>query len=234
MIKLVFLSVIIITLLFLYINIYHKETFIDNKKKWENYRLGDIYKYYTDLKHEKVKYGYINSIPSKYHGSIGAEYVLKNESKNINFNLLLKIVNERTKKMTYSPNSNELILHLRIGDAIQGYNSKTDKFDYLSNYATKLETLTKNINIFKNKRVIIFYGNHVSRAKKKYSELYLTHLRQLFKNNNIKFEETSNGDPDEDFLIMCNAKTFIKSGGGYSNLIAQVVRHKKNKVIELT
>ena len=239
MIKLVFLVSIIIVLcvLILYINTFKNENFknanFDNNEKWNDYRLADIYKYWSNPKYEKRRFEYIDSIPSQFPGSIGSEYVSRNDAKKINFNLLLKIVDERTKKIPYSPKPNELILHLRIGDSIKGYDPITDKFKYHYSYATKFENIKKNIDVFKGKHVIIFYGIHASWAKKEYSELYLKKIRELFKNNNITFEEKSNGNPDEDFLRMCNAKIFVKSGGGYSNLISQIVKRKQNKVIVL-
>lgn len=235
MIKPLIIVIITITIILLifYINILKKEHFINNNKKWDNYRLADIYKYWSNLKYEKRKFEYIDSIPSKFPESIGTEYVLKNKSKNKNFKLLAKIVNERSKNINNLPTCKDIVLHLRIGDAIKKYNKEKDLFEYNDNYATKLETIKKNISMFKNKKILIFYGNHASWAVKKYSELYLKKIKELFKKNNIKFEERSKGNPDEDFLLMCNAKTFIKSGGGYSSLISEMVNYKNNKVIDL-
>ena len=40
-----------------------------------------------------------------------------------------------------------------------------------------------------------------------------------------------NLDPDEDFLIMCNAKYFVPSGGGFSDVITNIVKLKGGRVI---
>jgi hypothetical protein len=37
--------------------------------------------------------------------------------------------------------------------------------------------------------------------------------------------------PDDDFAHMCNAKTFVQTGGGFSSLIAEVVKKRGNLVI---
>lgn len=37
--------------------------------------------------------------------------------------------------------------------------------------------------------------------------------------------------PDDDFAYMCNAKTFVQAGGGFSSLIAEVVKKRGNLVI---
>ena len=210
-----------------------KEHFIDNTDKWKQYRLGDIYKGWNNLELQKHPFEYYDSIPKKYPNSIGAEYVLENKERKPNLPLLKKIVNKRLKNLE-SQSNNVIVLHLRIGDVITGYDSANDKFKYRENYAIRYEVLKKNINIFKNKTVYIFYGNHQIDINLDYSNKYLDKIRELFNKNNIKFIEKSNGNPDEDFLFMCNSKTFVKSGGGFSNLISEIVKSKNNNVIKLS
>jgi len=154
--------------------------------------------------------------------------------KKNNFNLLLKIIDIHLKKLKEKPSKNDIILHLRIGDAILNYDNKTDKFTYKINYATKFENIKKNLHIFKNKNVIIFYGNHQNNINLKPTEIYLDKIRDLFRKNNIIFKEHNSGNPDEDFLYMTNSYYFVKSGGGYSNLISKIVKHKNNVVYDIS
>lgn len=235
-----FLLVLISIMIYkIYFKIYCKkniEKFIDNDEYWKNYRLGDIYKCWTDLKWDKYKHEYYKSIPKEYPNSIGAVYVLQNKPmKENNFNLLLKIIDEKSKNMEL-PKENELVIHLRIGDVIKDFNN--GKFIYHYNklrntcYATKIESLEKNIDKFKGKNIVIFYGNHRKHINKKANELYLQHIRDLFKKHDISYVEKKSGNPDDDFVYMCNSKYFGQSGGGYSQLIANYVKHKGNTVFE--
>ena len=208
------------------------EKFIDNDDYWKDYRLGDIFKYWTYIDQNKVLKDYPNSI--------GALYLKRNPEKKKNYKLLFKIIDEKSKGKNELPKNNEIVLHLRIGDAIKDFvNGKfvynKDNFNNSIWYATKIESLEKNIHEFKGKRVTIIYGNHMPenrpKINKNVNELYLQHIRDLFKKNNISFIEKNSGNPDKDFIYMCNSKTFGQSGGGYSDLIASYVNHKGNKVL---
>lgn len=207
------------------------EKFIDNDDYWKDYRLGDIFKYWIYIDQNKVLKDYPNSI--------GALYLKRNPEKKKNYKLLFKIIDEKSKNMEL-PKENDLVLHLRIGDAIKDFtNGKfVYNYDWLNiSYATKIEVLEQNIDKIKGKNVVIIYGNHMPsnrpKINKNINELYLQHIRDLFKKNNISFIEKNSGNPDKDFIYMCNSKTFGQSGGGYSDLIASYVSHKGNKVIKL-
>ena len=52
---------------------------------------------------------------------------------------------------------------------------------------------------------------------------YVNHIKQLFENNGFKCTTRINENADEDFLIMCNSKYFVPSGGGFSSIIKQMV-----------
>ena len=228
-ISLIFLVVILLLLLV----IDNTEYFINNNIKWEGYRLGDIVKYWDSPEN------YINSIKHKYPGSIGDLYIKLNPTKKINLKLLYQIIDDKSKhiKKENLPSKNDFILHLRIGDSITEY--KNGKFVYnyriLNNtsYATKIENIKKNIKHMKNKNVILVYGNHQpdNIESTKINKLYLKNVKQILRNNNIIFTELNSKNPDTDFLYMCNSKYFGQSGGGYSKLIADYVKHKGNRVI---
>ena len=50
------------------------------------------------------------------------------------------------------------------------------------------------------------------------------------KNNYKVHKKLNQSDPDEDFIYMCNSKNFLKSGGGFSNLVNKMVEMNGNNV----
>ena len=234
------LYIVFIILIFILTNLLNKkkEFFKVNNSKWENYRLGDIvngFSLNSNLKSEKK---YIKNFDKKYPHSIGDLYIKKTthiKNKKNNLDVLLEIIDD---KLNSKKEEDHITLHLRIGDSIKDF--VNNKFIYNKNYATKLEDIKKIISYLKkqNKIVYIFYGIHNKNKKSKHKKdmlkvttIYLQKIRDLFNENKIKFIEKTNGNPDDDFIKMCNSKIFIKSGGGFSDLISKVVQKKGNKVI---
>ena len=193
--------------------------------------MGDIFKYWNNLKYQKYNFEYINSIKHKYKNSIGDLYLKRNKSRKKNYELIKNIVNEKSKNYKNLPKSNEVILHLRIGDSIKDF--KNGRFIYNKNYATRLEYIDKIIPFLKNKNIILIYGSHNTESQNKINlnQIYIKKLKDKLKKNKIIFKDKFTGNPDDDFIYMCNSKTFIKSGGGFSQLISQIVKRKGGKVI---
>ena len=129
------LLVIIFTILIILINKKNKEKFIINDNKWLNYRLGDVILGWEKLyiKNKNSGLSYIDNIKYRYKDSICDHYIndtknIKNNEKNGNIKILNKIINNKKKNITSLPKDNDIILHLRIGDAIEDY--LNDKFIY--------------------------------------------------------------------------------------------------------
>lgn len=221
------LFLLLILILILLIN--NTEYFINNNIKWKGYRLGDIVKYWD------VPENYINSIKNKYPGSIGDLYLKLNKTKKINLKLLYQLIDEKSKHIK-KPSKNDFVLHLRVGDSIKDYKNGNFLYNYtpFTNmcYATKLENIKKNITHMKKKHVVLVYGNHKPNdvERTKINKLYLKNVKRILRNNNIIFTELNSKNPDTDFLYMCNSKYFGQSGGGYSKLIADYIKHKGNSV----
>jgi hypothetical protein len=246
-----FSIVLIIILVIILLNTFlkNKEKFINNEEKWYNYRLGDIIEYWNwneKRRNKKHNYDYLYpfNVSKRYPNSIGDLYFKRLKKKEKNLEVLYKIVDELSKNNKNIPKNNEVIIHLRIGDVIEKCDNDVFKYKYSFNnhskgfYTIKLENIKKNINLFKNKKVILVYGNHLmytlTDTQQKCSELYLKKIIKLFEKNKIIFQERQSGDPDEDFVYMCNSKIFYTSGsGGYSNLISGYVRSRGNKAINL-
>ena len=216
---------ILIILIIILIKKKSVELFNVNDKNWLGYRLGDIIKYWNNLKYQKGNFEYINSIKYKYPNSIGDIYLKKNISKKKNnFDLLFKIIDDKNKNIK----KKEISIHLRIGDVLNL--DKNKNLIYSSKYVTKVTDIEKIIPFLKNKKVNIFYGSHYN-LKKDISEKYLNEIRTLLNKNNIKIIENNSGNPDYDLLNMCNSKIFIQSGGGFSNIIAKYIKSRGGKVI---
>ena len=75
---------------------------------------------------------------------------------------------------------------------------------------------TKNYNI---NEIILVGGYHRKNIDHSKSEEYIQKVKEFFENNNYIVETRIDGDPDDDFIFMCNAKYFVPSGGTYSLLI---------------
>jgi hypothetical protein len=248
--RLSFITILFIILLIILLNytFKNKENFMNNEENWYNYRLGDMLEYCNWpewRKKKKHNYDFLDpvSVSKRYPNSIGDIYFKRLKKKEKNLDLLYKIIDEKSHNNKNIPKNNEVVLHLRIGDVIEKCDNDVFKYRYSNHkhskgfYAIKLENIKNNLNLFKNKKVILVYGNHltdtITNTQRKCTELYLQKIRELFKNNNITFQERQSGNPDEDFVYMCNSKVFCKSGGGYSNLISKYVRSRGNEVIDL-
>ena len=203
----------------------------------EMYRLGDmilIKNGYSSRYNKKKGFDYhIKHFPN----SIATEYMLKT-TKSRDFNTLLDIINKRQPK--FYPDDT-LVIHLRIGNVIDRTNVSFD--DILTDY-----TLYKNgrqyvkpikyytnlidtIHNYKIKKILLVGGFHRKGNHDK-SLQYVNHIKKHFENNGFNCTTRINHNADEDFLIMCNSKYFVPSGGGFSEVIKQMVILKGGTVIE--
>lgn len=233
MIKLIILFILIFILLFNFDK--NNQEYMINDNKWKNYRLGDILKGYC-IKNKEYKY--INGIKKNLPNSIGSKYLNKTsdrKDKKLDLQILNEILNDIKNKK--KPNKNDIVVHLRLGDVLLDY--KNDKFVYFKyktkEYAIILENFEKTMKKIDNKKkIILVYGIHNSNGEKKkiLSEIYLKKIRKILKKYNFKFSERVNYNPDDDFYFMSQSNTFIKSGGGYSKIISQIVKLNGGVVIE--
>ena len=138
---------ILIILIIILIKKKSVELFNVNDKNWLGYRLGDIIKYWNNLKHQKTNFEYINSIKYKYPNSIGDIYLKKNvNKKKKNFDLLFRIIDEKI----INKKPNEISMHLRIGDVLNF--DKNKNLIYLNEYVTRVTEIEKIIPLLKNKK----------------------------------------------------------------------------------
>lgn len=126
----------------------------------------------------------------------------------------------------------ELVLHLRVGDVFRG-DIGSRQYDLLNQYITTtdaLETILQKLQQKQINRVIVVCGMHRLFGEWGRNITYFKDVHALFNKFKIDYILTT-CDPDIDFALMCGAKTFIVSGGGFSAL-AQNVRKVNGKFEE--
>ena len=235
MIKSIFVLLCIILILFiLFCSKY------DNKEYFL-YRLGDMV-----IKEQHDKWGRNNPeigyviYKKKYPYSIAKKYMDRTKKSN-NYLVLVQIVNEYTPKIKCD---HCLIIHLRIGDVLD--NSDYSVSEHLKRptphkknsnivYTKPLSYYIKSMQLAKIKKIknIILIGGYHMNSNHTKSEIYVDTIEKLFRNNNFICKKRINQDPDDDFVIMCNAKYFLPSGGGFSRLVTEMVRLKGGTVFHI-
>ena len=225
------LLILLILLLLLFLK-NRKETFLINEEKWLDYRLGDII---TGYFREKKQFYYLKKIDKNLPNSIGSVYIKKtnNLEKNLqynNFNILKDIINKK-KHLIDLPKKDDLVIHLRIGDIIRGSKNNI-KFKNNFWYGTDISKLDNTLNEIKKNikfnKVYLVYGSHDKDISLHLNNKYLDNVKKILKKNNI-IPILRNTNPDDDFIFMSQSKYFVRSGGGFSNIISELV--KKNKGI---
>jgi len=173
---------------------------------------------------------------------------------NINYNLLVNIIEEKKKNLMTTANANLIKrfntdttnVHLRIGDTLDNslaaqldhfdYNTFLDSTTFHKNgncYVYPRDYYIKKISILKSLKV-----NHIYLTAFKYdidknsnSYKYTMEIVYLFEKHGIACTPTYNLDPDLDFTLLCNSKYFIPSGGGFSKLVSAIVIKRKGEVL---
>lgn len=216
-------------------------------KNNSDYRLSDII-YHYGKGNRWIHSGKQILRNNKYKNTILQEYLIKNGLYyNINYNLLLKIV----KKHSYNkilPDKNTLVIHLRLGDAIDYYNfnNKKDFIEIIKKYIENNKNINKIVictcyaynewskDSLKLKPDNVNLWNY-SEEKQKRNELYVENLFNKIKNNfrNIELDVFSNIDIDNDICYCVNAKYFINDDGGFSKLLLKLNEYINGKNIKI-
>ena len=203
---------------------------------------------------------YTTKFLKKYPKSICDEYYNLNKNdkqnkikyyddKNINFNLLNNIIQERLQNNNIKK-TDHIYIHLRIGDVIDKITSpiknRSKDLDY-TEYLLKQQTHWNGVNYVypikyyqdiekkidnkigkKNKIIIIAYK--YNKDKNSNSFKYTMAIYKFFKDKEYNVDISYEENPDIEFIKLCNSKYFIKSLGGFSYLIDKI-RKINNEVI---
>ena len=220
-----------------------RSKYIINNSSWYKYRLGDMFQSVFRRDDGKSNYSYHKYA---FPDSIAVEYMDKARYIESNYSLLIEILDNRTKLFMDKDILNELdetlVVHLRTGDVIENtpytpYQILTSNFPIftkeiskrLNKYVRDLmwyEWKIKQISKFKNlKKALIITGFHKGTEFER-SIKYIALITKLFEFNGFNISLRINKNPDNDFIIMCNSKYFLKSGGGFSNVIYRIVQEK--------
>ena len=167
---------------------------------------------------------------TKYKNTILHEYLNTNKKSTPNYTLLLKCIqNYNLKNNLPIPTNKEIVLHLRMGDAVMldWYLNK--------NYIDKLKRIIENNTIEKVTIVTCFsYGawskecihlkqdapdwGYTVNKQQKNELLFSKLLYNILKEINIPIHIYSNEDIDKDICYCVLAKFYIKDYGGFDDL----------------
>ena len=176
--------------------------------------------------------------------------------------ILLEVIDslERRKSLPVQPSNNTVIVHLRLGDGLcaridqECRANVTSVPDCWENDADCWQDpVSKKRYAFSKKwyhsvilqlppsQNIIIVGdmNHWTRGSGdprsgdfSVDELYRQSVANYFGSFGHQTTIREPAVPDEDFLFMCRARTFIQSGGGLSSLVGSIVEVRGGKVIK--
>ena len=123
-IYLYYMEILIILIIILFNLLLIKNEYLTNKKKWLNYRLGDII--IGECYRKSWERKYFNSIEKLYPNSIAAIYIKKTNhlkhNRFNNMNILDKIVRDKTTKNNI-PGNDKIIAQVKFKiDLIHEYN----------------------------------------------------------------------------------------------------------------
>ena len=197
-----------------------------NQNEDPPYNLSDMVKKPGLAK--KRKQAYLNNFPD----SICTEYI-KTTSEKSNLEVLKKIVLARKDRHRPFPST---AVHLRTGDVIdyspysvKSLLSKPHKYFNGVYYVKPLsyyEDLVQKLD--SRNPITLFSGFHHKRHEDHSKSLeYIFNIRNFFESRGFVVENVAvDNDPDEDFIKMIFADTFIESGGGFSDIIHKL----RNKI----
>ena len=222
-----------------------------------NYRLGDMFLHSILARwgrsHPEKGFEFHKRV---YPHSIATEYMEKT-NKEKDYNILLDIVNNR--KTPIELHDDTLSLHLRIGDIIDNSQTSVDTFlkktiltrlwgGYINakpgmnktqknqrNFVKPLKYYKDIVDeMLKNgiKKIILIGGFHTPHPNHKKSLEYVSRIKQFFEKKGFICETRIDMNPDDDFLIMCHSKFFTPSGGGFSDIIKNIVEMRGGKIIK--
>lgn len=190
---------------------------------WRNYRLGDAIR------------GYGNQssafICQRWPGSLACKYRSVTESP-MNIGVLNGLVEDVTVNVT--------AVHLRLGDVVttpRCWEELCNATKHARNFVATKELYESIIADIPKNDPVVFVGSpyhHGTKEKIKNSLLYLRKVICFFRHQG--FEASYNGDntlPDDDFVLLTTAKTFVQGGGGFSMLVSMVASQRNHKVIRI-
>eukprot|EP01083_Nonionella_stella_P068950 183448_1 len=219
-----------------------------SNQNWLRYRLGDMVQH----KHWAIEGIGYRLHKREFPQSIATQYLSHIFGSNGNgtfndYRLLLQIVKNRTLNSSATALINSidynhsLIIHLRTGDIIDTSHLNVGHILGLGGlrYHRSRSYYVRVINESKThglRKALFLTGWHVpctDRCKHRRKSIrYIKEIMRLFESNGYETFLRINENTDDDFLIMCNSKYFVQSGGGFSQVISKVVKLNGGKVYD--
>jgi hypothetical protein len=208
---------------------------------FQHYRLGDIVKGTVDPRLDPCRL---------LARSIGCRYLESRSGKN-NITTLRRLVTEQAADMPWlAPDSAAVYLHVRLGDAITGPDCFNNQANCRGSTSTgQLYAFPEscyNYDSFKARmanQTVVIVGTREHNTKDarhtklvRWSGEYIHQLSAWLRSVHATpvVAVTDSLDPasvDRDFVAMASASVFVAGGGGFSRLVAAVVRARNKTVI---
>lgn len=196
------------------------------------YRLSDLVQYNKRSLPEFVKHFFPRSVGAKY-----VDKTMHNARRNLGFKAISDIINGSEYESFAKPASNELVVHLRLGDA---YLSMMKSNFYYHDKVAQAKKL-------KMSKVTLIYGDHsISQMAKMNGQEPLKSqggkllekafnrvdaIEKIFTNAGLPVTKRINFNADCDLVYMANAKVFVSAGGGFSTMTGDMVRRRGGTVL---
>ena len=167
------------------------------------------------------------------------------------YGTMIQIVNERTQRnqtlQSLLPDDQTLVIHLRTGDVIDKSGRPIREFLGFPvehkgvNYTRGLPYFAGIWQQIQNEhvlieRILVITGWHIPMPHFRsiaYINEVIKYLEQMVDRVNIRVNIRVNENPDEDFIIMSHSNYYVKTGGGYSDMIGGMVERKGGRVFAL-
>jgi hypothetical protein len=233
---LVLLTVSIIVSYLIYKYNYYIKLYLSDPSEYKNYRLNDMIGADTKFRNNPMGKNYHFKY---YPDSIAVKYLKETDEIN-NLKVLSRIVSEYDSDV--KPPDDVLVVHLRVGEVlnhskytVDEFLSKERDFEHNSpqNFVKPLSYYRKIIENSKLPKKVKFFAGGCFCTNEDKSMEYISKIKKFFEDNGFEIvPNTYFKNPDNDFVYMCRAKHFIKSGGGFSNLVQKMIlfNNKESKM----
>jgi hypothetical protein len=198
---------------------------------------------------ETLKEYHLRMFPS----SITSQYLRKTERTN-DIDVLSNAVDDfMASHKIATPGDDVMVMHLRVGDVIDKTELEVEDFlnrrinsfhavygpmdtrGWAPVYVRSLESFDRALKKTEElgfHKISLVYGFHIRRNIDK-SKQYLAALVEHAQSKGFEVELVTHVDADVSFAYACKAKHFVPGGGGFSKLMAKVVRKKGNSVYQV-
>jgi len=209
------------------------------RTKWVSYRLGDAIRgWYFRTQNSKYRNWLLKYYEKFGNSSLVTEYFTLTSHPQ-KFNILWKVVKPKVQPLP----EHTAVVHLRLGDTncIECWNDERNRKNpdkAWSRYVysrTHYEEIIRKLAKTDVSTIIITastyhsWGNQTEGYKK--GMRYVKLVNDLFTKHGYRVQERINcGTPDEDFIFMSSAKYFVPAGGGFSKLVAKMVKKHDGRV----